>query len=212
MPSTESSSPVVVIDDDESVRDALTGLFQSVGLATRSYGSVQAFLNSGPSDDVGCIVLDIRLPGRSGLEFQETLSRSGAGRSVVLISAHVDVQMAVRAMKAGAVDVLSKPVREQDLLEAVNRALAQDRLRRADAHQDAALQSRYGALTEREKQVLTLVAAGLLNKQIASRVSITEATVKLHRSQVMRKMEAASLPDLVRMADRLSSINTAPAF
>jgi len=212
MPSTESTSPVVVIDDDESVRDALTGLFQSVGLATRSYGSVQAFLNSGPSDDVGCIVLDIRLPGRSGLEFQETLSRSGAGRSVVLISAHVDVQMAVRAMKAGAVDVLSKPVREQDLLEAVNRALAQDRLRRADAHQDAALQSRYGALTEREKQVLTLVAAGLLNKQIASRVSITEATVKLHRSQVMRKMEAASLPDLVRMADRLSSINTAPAF
>ena len=212
MPSTESTSPVVVIDDDESVRDALTGLFQSVGLATRSYGSVQAFLNSGPSDDVGCIVLDIRLPGRSGLEFQETLSRRGAGRSVVFISAHVDVQMAVRAMKAGAVDVLSKPVREQDLLEAVNRALAQDRLRRADAHQDAALQSRYGALTEREKQVLTLVAAGLLNKQIASRVSITEATVKLHRSQVMRKMEAASLPDLVRMADRLSSINTAPAF
>ena len=212
MPSTESTSPVVVIDDDESVRDALTGLFQSVGLATRSYGSVQAFLNSGPSDDVGCIVLDIRLPGRSGLEFQETLSRRGAGRSVVFISAHVDVQMAVRAMKAGAVDVLSKPVREQDLLEAVNRALAQDRLRRADADQDAALQSRYGGLTEREKQVLTLVAAGLLNKQIASRVSITEATVKLHRSQVMRKMEAASLPDLVRMADRLSSINTAPAF
>ena len=212
MPSTESSSPVVVIDDDESVRDALTGLFQSVGLATRSYGSVQAFLNSGSGDDVGCIVLDIRLPGRSGLEFQETLSRSGAGRSVVLISAHVDVQMAVRAMKAGAVDVLSKPVREQDLLEAVNRALAQDRLRRADADQDAALQSRYGGLTEREKQVLTLVAAGLLNKQIASRVNITEATVKLHRSQVMRKMEAASLPDLVRMADRLSSLTTAPAF
>jgi len=212
MPTTETTAPVIVIDDDESVRDALTGLFQSVGLATRGYGSVQAFLDSGSPDDAGCIVLDIRLPGRSGLEFQEALSRSGSACPVVLISAHVDVQMAVRAMKAGAVDVLTKPVREQDLLEAVNRALALDRSRRIEADQDAALQARYGGLTERERQVLALVAAGLLNKQIASRVSITEATVKLHRSQVMRKMEAASLPDLVRMADRLAIISSVAAY
>ncbi|WP_299175992.1 response regulator [uncultured Brevundimonas sp.] len=194
---------IVIIDDDESVRDALSGLFQSVGLETRSYGSVQAFLNSDQVGRAGCIVLDIRLPGRSGLEFQEALFESGAAQSVVLISAHVDVQMAVRAMKAGAIDVLTKPVREQDLLEAVNRALSEHRGRLQDAERDRTLQARHDTLTERERQILTLVASGLQNKQIADRAGITEATVKLHRSQVMRKMEAKSLPDLVRMADRL---------
>ena len=195
---------VAVIDDDESVREALRGLFQSVGLVTEIYGSVQEFLDAGGLKRAGCIVLDIRLPGRSGLEFQEALTRSGAAQSVVLISGHVDVQMAVRAMKAGAVDVLTKPVREQDLLEAVNRALAADQRRREGVQDDDALRARYLTLSERERQVLTLVAAGLLNKQIAARVAITEATVKLHRSQVMKKMEAESLPDLVRMADRLA--------
>jgi FixJ family two-component response regulator len=195
---------VVVIDDDQSVREALRGLFQSVGLVTEIYGSVQEFLDRGQLERAGCIVLDIRLPGKSGLEFQEALARSGAAYSVVLISAHVDVQMAVRAMKAGAIDVLTKPVREQDLLEAVNRALAKDEQRRSDAKRDGSLQSRYATLSERERQVFALVAAGLLNKQIADRVAITEATVKLHRSQVMRKMEAESLPELVRMADRLA--------
>lgn len=195
---------VAVIDDDESVREALRGLFQSVGLVTEIYGSVQEFLDAGGLKRAGCIVLDIRLPGRSGLEFQEALTRSGAAQSVVLISGHVDVQMAVRAMKAGAVDVLTKPVREQDLLEAVNRALAADQRRREGVQDDDALRARYLTLSERERQVLTLVAAGLLNKQIADRVAITEATVKLHRSQVMKKMEAESLPDLVRMADRLA--------
>ncbi|WP_332873109.1 response regulator transcription factor [Caulobacter hibisci] len=195
---------VVVIDDDESVREALRGLFQSVGLVTEIYGSVQAFLDSGRLERAGCIVLDIRLPGRSGLEFQEALARNGSTHSVVLISGHVDVQMAVRAMKAGAVDVLTKPVREQDLLEAVNRGLAQDQQRRAQTRHDQALRSRYATLSDRERQVFTLVAAGLLNKQIAERAAITEATVKLHRSQVMKKMEAESLPDLVRMADRLA--------
>lgn len=200
----DSNRPVVVIDDDQSVREALQGLFQSVGLATEIYGSVQDYLSTAEPGRAGCIVLDIRLPGQSGLEFQETLAKSGSAPSVVLISAHVDVQMAVRAMKAGAIDVLAKPVREQDLLEAVNRALAKDRQRRSDAVHDLALRSRYATLSEREKQVFTLVAAGLLNKQIADRVSITEATVKLHRSQVMRKMDATSVPDLVRMADRLT--------
>jgi FixJ family two-component response regulator len=195
---------IAVIDDDESVREALRGLFQSVGLVTEIYGSVQAFLDAGSLARAGCIVLDIRLPGRSGLEFQEALARSGANQSVVLISGHVDVQMAVRAMKAGAIDVLPKPVREQDLLEAVNRALAKDQQRRAEATGDRALRVRYDTLSERERQVFALVATGLLNKQIADRVAITEATVKLHRSQVMKKMQADSLPDLVRMADRIA--------
>jgi FixJ family two-component response regulator len=195
---------VAVIDDDESVREALRGLFQSVGLQTEIFGSVQAFVDADGLNKAACIVLDIRLPGRSGLEFLEVLSRSGAAQSVVLISGHVDVQMAVRAMKAGAVDVLTKPVREQDLLEAVNRALAADQHRREEAKGDAALRARHQSLSDRERQVFALVAAGLLNKQIAQRVAITEATVKLHRSQVMKKMEADSLPDLVRMADRLA--------
>jgi len=203
-PRAKGERVVAVIDDDESVREALSGLFQSVGLVTELYGSVQEFLDAGQLRRAGCIVLDIRLPGRSGLEFQEALARGGVPLSVVLISGHVDVQMAVRAMKAGAVDVLTKPVREQDLLEAVNRALTADQKRREDAQGDEALRGRYQTLSERERQVFSLVAAGLLNKQIADRVAITEATVKLHRGQVMKKMEANSLPDLVRMADRLA--------
>lgn len=151
----------------------------------------------------GCIVLDIRLPGMSGLEFQEILATDEIPASVVLVSAHVDVQMAVRAMKAGAVDVLTKPVREQDLLEAVNQAIAQDQQRRGDISRGAALQSRYATLTERERQIMGLVAAGLLNKQIAEKIHITEATVKLHRGQMMRKMEAMSVADLVRMSDAI---------
>jgi len=208
--SKDGQAIVAVVDDDESIREALGGLFQSVGLATELYGSVQAFLDAGSLARAGCIVLDIRLPGRSGLEFQEALARSGANQSVVLISGHVDVQMAVRAMKAGAIDVLPKPVREQDLLEAVNKALAADQQRRADATRDQALRERYETLSERERQVFALVATGLLNKQIADRAAITEATVKLHRSQVMKKMEATSLPDLVRMADRLAKAVAGP--
>ena len=206
----EGERVVAVIDDDESVREALRGLFQSVGLVTELYGSVQAFIDAGQMERAGCIVLDIRLPGRSGLEFQEALARSGASQSVVLISGHVDVQMAVRAMKAGAIDVLTKPVREQDLLEAVNRALAADQQRREEAKGGQALRARHRTLSERERQVFALVAAGLLNKQIADRVAITEATVKLHRSQVMKKMEAGSLADLVRMADLLAKAEASP--
>jgi len=206
----EGERVVAVIDDDESVREALRGLFQSVGLVTEIYGSVQAFLDAGRLERAGCIVLDIRLSERSGLEFQEALARSGAAQSVVLISGHVDVQMAVRAMKAGAVDVLTKPVREQDLLEAVNRALAADQHRREETKDDQALRARHQTLSERERQVFALVAAGLLNKQIADRVAITEATVKLHRGQVMKKMGAISLADLVRMADRFGQSRSGP--
>jgi len=191
---------VIIIDDDESVREALKGLFESVGLATETHGSVSEFLVADDPHQAGCIVLDIRLPGQSGLEFQEALAKSRHPRSVVLISAHVDVAMAVRAMKAGAIDVLTKPVREQDLLEAVNRALASDSARREEANQTAALRLRYSKLTERERQILALVVAGKLNKQIAAEVQLAEATVKLHRGHMMRKMRASSVADLVRIA------------
>jgi FixJ family two-component response regulator len=199
----EAEPTVAVIDDDTGVCEALRGLFESVGFIASTYGSVQAYLAADPPDRACCVVLDIRLPGQSGLEFQEALAHSGAAKSVVFISGHVDVQMAVRAMKAGAVDVLTKPVREQDLLEAVNRAIQQSAQRRGDAERRAVLSSRYATLTDRERQVMALVTAGLLNKQVAERVNVTEATVKLHRGQVMRKMGAQSVPDLVRMADFL---------
>lgn len=194
---------VVVIDDDASVREALRGLFESVGLLTATYGSVQAFQSAEAPGGPCCIVLDIRLPGQSGLEFQEAMAKGGASWPTVLISAHVDVPMAVRAMKAGAVDVLTKPVHEQDLLEAVNRGIAQDRLHRSEARERLELQSRYATLTERERQIMALVATGRLNKQVAAEVDLTEATVKLHRGHVMRKMGADSVPKLVRMADAL---------
>jgi FixJ family two-component response regulator len=202
-----TSSTVVVIDDDAGVCEALRGLFESVGLLTETHLSVQAFLAAPPPEDAYCVVLDVRLPGQSGLEFQEELMRRDASPSVVFISGHVDVQMAVRAMKAGAVDVLSKPVREQDLLEAVNRAIKQATKRRSHAQRSAALRLKYATLTERERQIMALVTAGLLNKQIAERVNVTEATVKLHRGQVMRKMEAESVPQLVRMADLLAILD-----
>jgi len=205
----EQHSTVVVIDDDASVREALRGLFESVGLRTDSYASVQAFANAGDPSGPHCIVLDIRLPGQSGLEFQEELARGGTPRPIVLISAHVDVAMAVRAMKAGAVDVLTKPVREQDLLEAVNRALAQDRVHRNEIQQQQVLSARYATLTERERQIMALVAAGRLNKQIAAEIDLTEATVKLHRGHVMRKMGAGSVAQLVRMTDMLGGQDSA---
>lgn len=194
---------VYVIDDDASVREALRGLFESVRLQTDTYASVQDFLASAPSNRPCCIVLDIRLPGQGGLEFQEALAKRSDSRPIVVISGHVDVQMAVRAMKAGAVDVLTKPVREQDLLEAVNRAIAKDRQHRNEGRARQSLLSRYATLSEREKQIMALVAAGKLNKQIAADVELTEATVKLHRGQVMRKMGAESVAHLVRLADML---------
>lgn len=207
----EQDATVIVIDDDASVREALRGLFESVRLHTVAYPSVQAFTSAGDPDGPSCIVLDIRLPGQSGLEFQEALARRGTPRSIVLISAHVDVALAVRAMKAGAIDVLTKPVREQDLLEAVNRALAQDRSHRDALQQLRALHARHATLTERERQIMALVAAGRLNKQIAAEVDLTEATVKLHRGHVMRKMGATSVAQLVRMTDLLGSQDIARA-
>ncbi|MDQ0323936.1 FixJ family two-component response regulator [Pararhizobium capsulatum DSM 1112] len=194
---------VIIIDDDQSVREALKGLFESVGLSAETHGSVKEFMAADDPEKAACIVLDIRLPGQSGLEFQEELAKSNLPRSVVLISAHVDVPMAVRAMKAGAIDVLSKPVREQDLLEAVNRAIARDAARREEKTLNVATRSRYLMLTERERQIMALVIVGKLNKQIAAELQLAEATVKLHRGHMMRKMKATSVAHLVKMADGL---------
>jgi FixJ family two-component response regulator len=194
---------VIVIDDDHSVREALQALFESVGLSARTFGSVREFRDADWPDHPGCVVLDIRLPGQSGLEFQESLARAGKPRSVVLISAHVDVPMAVRAMKAGAVDVLLKPVREHELLEAVHRAIEQDATRRTEDEWRAELAMKFATLTEREREIMAFVVAGMQNKQIADAIGVTEATIKLHRGQVMRKMEAGTLVQLLRMADHL---------
>lgn len=204
MGASGGSPTVVVIEDDLSVREALRGLFESVGLTTQTYGSVQEFMAADDPGQAGCLVVDIRLPGQSGLDFQEALARSETPRSVVLISAHVDVPMAVRAMKAGAIDVLTKPVREQDLLEAVHRAITQDASRRSEMKLRSELRVKYNTLTERERQIMSLVVQGLQNKQIAADLAITEATVKLHRGQVMRKMDAGSAVELARMADLLA--------
>jgi FixJ family two-component response regulator len=199
----EENATVIVIDDDESVREALRGLFESVGLLTRIYGSIQAFRSDHEPAGPCCVVLDIRLPGQGGLEFQESLAKGNVHWETVVISAHVDVAMAVRAMKAGAVDVLTKPVREQDLLEAVYRGITLNKLQRAEMIRLQEIRSQYNQLSDRERQVMALVATGLLNKQISAELGVSEATVKVHRSHVMQKMRAESVAHLVRMADTL---------
>jgi FixJ family two-component response regulator len=203
-PRDEEQPAVVVIDDDRDVRDAIGSLLLSVGLRVQSFGSVVEFLENASPASFGCLVLDVRLPGRSGLDFYEDLIKANVSLPVVFISGHADVPMSVRAMKAGAVEFLTKPVRHQDLLDAIQLAIEQDRTRRADERSVAGLNEGFGALTPREREVMKLVVLGRLNKQIAAEIGITEATVKLHRGQVMRKMKAKSLADLVRMADKLN--------
>ena len=196
---------VIVIDDDADVRQALQGLFRSVGLGVELHPSVQEFLDAGAPDRLGCIVLDVRLPGQSGLDFQDRLAKSGAHLPIVFISGHADVAMSVRAMKAGAIEFLAKPVRDQDLLDAVQRAIDNDRQRRQDAEYAAALRTTFDTLSRRERDVMRAVVTGRMNKQIAADVGLSEATVKLHRGRVMQKMGAKTLVELVRMADKLGS-------
>ncbi len=198
------SAVVFVIDDDPSMRGALEDLVGSVGLQVRPFASPQDFLQSKLPDAPSCLVLDVRLPGMSGLAFQKELARLGVGLPVIFITGHGDIPMSVRAMKAGAVEFLTKPFHDQDLLDAIHTAIERDRERRREAIFVAGVQERYAPLTERERQIMTLVVVGRANKQIAAELKLSEMTVKVHRGQVMRKMHAGSLPELVRMADRLS--------
>jgi FixJ family two-component response regulator len=200
---TDQSSIVFVIDDDPSVRRAIKRLVESVGLHVELFGSAAEFMNSGHPDIAGCLVLDIRLPGISGLDFQRQLAAADIRIPIIFITAHGDIPMTVRAMKAGAVEFLTKPFRDQDLLDAIQLALERDRARRQQEAEIAMLRERFESLTPRERELLPLVISGLLNKQIAAEIGATEATVKVHRSQLLRKMGADSLPDLVRMAATL---------
>jgi FixJ family two-component response regulator len=194
---------VVVIDDDEEIRECLQGLLGSVGLRVELFASVKEFFGSGRTNRPGCLVLDVRLPGRSGLDFHDDLAKANVHMPVIFISGHADVPMSVRAMKAGAVEFLTKPVRHQDLLEAIQQALQQDRIHREGEEAVAELRASLDTLTLREREVMVLVVAGLQNKQIAHEIGVVEATVQTHRGQVVRKMRARSLAELVRMADEL---------
>jgi FixJ family two-component response regulator len=200
-----AATPIVfVVDDDVSVRESLRDLLESVGLRVEVFESADAFLASRLPDVASCLVLDVRLPGRSGLEFQAELTKAGISLPIIFITGHGDIPMSVRAMKSGAVEFLTKPFRDQDLLEAVRAAIERDRARREQDSSIAALKARFGSLTAREKEVIGYVSAGFLNKQIAAEMGISEVTVKVHRRNIMQKMNARSLAELVRMADLLS--------
>jgi FixJ family two-component response regulator len=194
---------VFVIDDDAAIRNALRSLIRSVGLQVELFGSAQEFLQRKLPDAPGCLVLDIRLPGISGLDFQRKLIEANLPIPIIFITGHGDIPMSVRAMKAGAVEFLTKPFRDQDLLDAIHIALERDRARRQRETEIATLRDRFEWLTPRERELLPLVVSGLPNKQIAAEIGTSETTVKVHRGQLMRKMGADSLPELVRMAERL---------
>src|SRR4249920_672092 len=204
IPPADEQPVVFVVDDDSSMRATLSDVMRSVGLQVQTFASAREFMGDKLPDAPGCLVLDVRLPGQSGIDFQRTLVQSGIELPVVFITGHGDVPMSVRAMKAGAVDFLIKPFRDQDLLDAVHAAIQRDRAQRQHVIGLADLEERYRALTERERDIMALVVVGRLNKQIASELGLAEVTVKAHRSQLMHKMGAKSLPELVRMADRLS--------
>ena len=199
----EERAVVFVIDDDPSMRLALEDLVSTVGLDVRGVAAPQEFLQSKRPDAPSCLVLDVRLPGMSGLTFHKELANERVALPVIFITGHGDIPMSVRAMKAGAVEFLTKPFHDQDLLDAIHAAIERDRKRRREAVRFAELRERFATLTERERQIMSLVVIGRPNKQIAAELTLSEMTVKVHRGQVMRKMHAGSLPELVRMADRL---------
>ena len=202
---TKIDSIVFVIDDDPSIREAITSLIRSVGMSVQAFGSAKDFMASSRPNAPACLVLDVRMPGLSGLELQRELTDAGISIPIIFITGHGDIPMSVRAMKAGAVEFLTKPFRDQDLLDAIEQAIDRDRELRKQQAGIADLRDRFERLTPREREVMELVVAGLLNKQIAVRLGISEITVKLHRHQVMEKMKADSLADLVRMSEKLSA-------
>ena len=200
---TELPSAVFVVDDDASVREALDGLFRSIGLQAKTFGSAAEFLQNKLPDVPSCLVLDVRLPGLSGLDFQTELAAAGLHIPIIFMTGHGDIPMTVKAMKAGAVEFLPKPFRDQDMLDAVQQALERDRERRERNSGLAKLKSSFDTLTPREQEVMGLVTAGLMNKQVAGEIGVSEITAKVHRGSIMRKMGAKSLAELVRMADAL---------
>jgi len=204
---------VFIIDDDLLLRESLESLLRSVGLRVQTFGSAQEFLQSKRPDAPGCLVLDVRLPGQSGLEFQRALAATGIHIPIIFISGYGDIPMSVRAMKSGAIEFLTKPLHEQEFLDAIQVGLEQDRFQRQEAKAATTLQKRLDSLTPREREVLTLIIAGQLNKQIAGQLSLSEATVKVHRSQIMHKMQARSLVELLRMTSAKGiSIEKPPAI
>jgi len=202
-PATAEAPIVFVVDDDESLREALRSLFRSVSLRVETFGSAADLLRSKLPDVASCLVLDVRLPGVSGLDFQAELAKANIHIPIIFMTGHGDIPMSVQAMKAGAVDFLTKPFRDQDMLDAVAAAIERDRSRRKDEQRLSDVRARFDGLTEREREVMGLVTVGLMNKQIAGELRLSEITVKIHRGHVMRKMAARSLADLVRMAEAL---------
>jgi FixJ family two-component response regulator len=204
LPLTNAEQPIVfVVDDDESMRRSLTNLFQSVGLRVEVFGSAPELLQSSLPDVASCLVLDVRLPGLSGLDFQTELAKANIHIPIIFMTGHGDIPMTVRAMKAGAVDFLAKPFRQQEMLDAVAMAIERDRQRRKDDQILSRAQSLFETLTPREREILALVAAGLMNKQIAAEIGIAEITVKIHRGHIMKKLGTRSLADLVKIAEIL---------
>ena len=197
---------VFIIDDDRGMRQAVQDLVESVDLRAESFATALEFLNRQPTSDPSCLVLDVRLPQMSGLDFQRRLTEIGMQIPIIFITAHGDVPMSVRALKSGAVEFLTKPFRDQDLLDAIQQALQRDRAAREQQAEVDGLRGRYQALTAREREVMGLVVSGMLNKQIASQIGASEATIKIHRGNVMQKMQAASLIELVRIADKLKLV------
>lgn len=200
---TDADAMVFVVDDDAPVRESLKNLIRSVGLRVEAFASAQEFLRSKRPDVLGCLVLDVRLPGLSGLDLQKRMSEADMEIPIIFITGYGDIPMTVQAMKAGAIEFLTKPFRDQELLDAIHQALERDRKARDQRAKIEKLRSRYSSLTPREREVMALVVVGLLNKQIAGELGTSEASVKVHRQHVMEKMGASSLADLVRMADRL---------